>query len=138
MAASRDYQIEHGFERRVPAGQNAEITSTTSAAPEGREVPLVPETTVSLWSSYRLTPRFGFGAGVTSQSESFTSISNAVVLPSFTRVDAALFFVLTDNLKAQINVENLLDERYFSTAHNDNNIMPGSPRAVRVSLTGKF
>ncbi len=118
--------------------QEAEINSTTSAAPEGRKVPLVPETSFSLWSSYRLTPRFGFGAGVTSQSKSYASISNAVVLPSYTRVDAALFFVLTDNLKAQVNIENLLDERYYGTAHNDNNITPGSPRAVRVSLTGKF
>ena len=118
--------------------QEAEITSTTSAAPEGRNVPLVPETTFSLWSSYRITPRLGFGAGVTSQSKSFASISNAVVLPGYTRVDAALFFALTDNLKAQVNLENLFDERYFGTAHNDNNILPGSPRAVRVSLAAKF
>jgi catecholate siderophore receptor len=118
--------------------QEAEITSTTSAAPKGREIALVPETTFSLWSSYRPTPRFGFGAGVTSQSKSFASISNAVVLPGYTRVDAALFFVLTGNLKAQVNLENLLDERYYGTAHNDNNILPGSPRAVRLSLTGRF
>jgi catecholate siderophore receptor len=118
--------------------QDAEIRSTTSAAPAGRKVPLVPERTLSLWSSYRPLPWLGFGAGVTSQSSSFASISNAVTLPAFTRVDAALFFALSANLKAQINVENLLGERYFATAHNDNNIMPGSPRAVRASLSVRF
>ena len=44
----------------------------------------------------------------------------------------------TENLTAPVNLENLLDERYYGTAHNDNNILPGSPRAVRVSLTGRF
>jgi catecholate siderophore receptor len=118
--------------------QDAEITSTTGAAPQRREVPLVLERSLSVWSSYQPTARFGFGAGVVHQSSSFASISNAVVLPGYTRADAALFFVLTDNLKAQINAENLLDERYFGTAHNDNNILPGSPRAVRASLTARF
>lgn len=118
--------------------QDAEITSTTSAAPAGREVPLVPERSFSLWSSYRPLDWFGVGAGLVSQSKSYASISNAVVLPGYTRVDAGLFFVLSDNLKAQINVENLFDKRYFGTAHNDNNIMPGSPRAVRATLTTRF
>lgn len=118
--------------------QDAEITSTTSAAPAGREVPLVPARTASLWSSYRPTERFGFGAGVVSQSRSFTSVSNAVELPGYTRFDAAVFVKLTDNLKAQVNIENLFDERYFGTAHNDNNITPGSPRAVRASISARF
>jgi catecholate siderophore receptor len=120
------------------AFQDAEISSTTSAAPVGREVPLVPARTFSLWSSYRPTDRFGFGAGVVHQSRSFASISNAVVLPGYTRADAALFFVLSEDLKAQVNIENLFDERYYGTAHNDNNITPGSPRAVRASITARF
>jgi len=38
-------------------------------------------------------------------------------------------------LRAQINVENVFDRRYFITSHSNNNISPGSPRAPRVSLT---
>jgi catecholate siderophore receptor len=37
-----------------------------------------------------------------------------------------------------VNVENLFDEEYFGTAHNDNNITPGSPTAARVMLTTRF
>lgn len=55
-----------------------------------------------------------------------------------TRVDAALFFTLNEHVEAQINVENLFDETYWGTAHNDNNITPGSPRAVRLALTTRF
>jgi len=120
------------------AWQDAEITSTTSAAPAGREVPLVPEHTFSLWNKYELTDRFGVGLGVIHQTKMFASISNSVTLPGFTRVDAAAFVRLTERLQAQVNVENLFDKRYFPTSHGDNNILPGAPRAVRVSLNASF
>lgn len=127
------WQIIGGY-----AYQKARITSTTIAAPAGRSVPLVPQHSASLWSKYQLTPHFGLGLGVISQSEVFTSISNAVTLPSFTRVDAALFFRLSEHLEAQVNVENLFDRRYYATAHNDNNITPGSPIAVRLGLRARM
>jgi catecholate siderophore receptor len=120
------------------AYQDAEIRRTTTAAPAGRAAPLAPEHTFSLWNNYRFSPMWGAGLGVTHQSDAFASISNAVTLPSFTRVDAALFLTLSERLEAQLNLENVFDETYWATAHNDNNITPGSPRAVRVTLTTRF
>jgi catecholate siderophore receptor len=32
----------------------------------------------------------------------------------------------------------VFDKRYFITSHSNNNISPGSPRAVRVSVTAGF
>src|SRR3546814_8600222 len=52
-------------------------------------------------------------------------------LPAFTRVDAALFFKANERLEFQVNVEKLLDESYFSDAHNNNNITPGAPINAR-------
>jgi catecholate siderophore receptor len=49
-----------------------------------------------------------------------------------------VFFTLNDHLRAQVNVENLFDEEYFITSHSNNNISPGSPRAVRASMTAGF
>jgi catecholate siderophore receptor len=120
------------------AFQDAEITRTTSSAPKGRDVALVPEHQLSLWNTYAISPMWRVGLGATHQSDMYASISNAVTLPSFTRVDAAVFFTLNDHFQAQLNVENLFDEEYHWTAHNDNNITPGSPTAVRVSLTTRF
>jgi len=118
--------------------QEAEITETTSAAPAGREVPLVPTHLASAWTRYDVSDRFGIGLGVIHQSESFTGISNAVELPGFTRVDLGLFLKLTDQVRAQVNVENLLDEDYFPTAHSDNNITPGAPLNARFTLRVGF
>lgn len=127
------WQIAGGY-----AHQNVEITRTTTAAPAGRVVPLTPEHTFSLWNMVRFNPRWSAGLGVIHQSESFASISNAVTLPDFTRLDASIVFAINEEVEAQLNVENLLDEEYWATAHNDNNIMPGSPTAVRVTLRSRF
>lgn len=120
------------------AYQEAEITRTTSAAPEGTEVPLVPQHQFALWNRYRFTPGWGAGIGATSLSDMYASISNAVTLPSFTRVDAAVFFTPSERFEARLNIENLLDETYWWTAHNDNNITPGSPTAFRLGATMRF
>jgi catecholate siderophore receptor len=120
------------------AWQDAEITRTTSTAPAGRAIALVPEQQFSLWNTYRLTSMWRAGLGVTHQSDMYASIGNAVILPSFTRVDAAAFLTLNEHLEAQLNIENVFNETYWGSAHNDNNITPGSPRAVRVSVAVRF
>ena len=68
----------------------------------------------------------------------FTSTSNDVVLPGFTRFDGAVYFNQSETLEWQINIENLTDRRYFSTAHNDNNISVGAPRAVLLTANLSF
>ncbi len=127
------WQVSAGF-----AWQDAEIAATTSAAPAGRKVALVPRTQASLWNRYDVSDRFGLGVGVIHQASSFTSISNAVVLPAYTRIDAAVFVRVAAALDLQVNVENLFDTGYFPTAHNDNNISTGGPRSARLTLRTRF
>jgi catecholate siderophore receptor len=141
--AQRSRGFELGLERsisdrwQVSAGyawQKAKITETTTAAPEGRQVPLVPRHSFSLWNRYDVSESLGLGLGVIARSKSFASISNQVKLPAYARVDAAAYYRLTSGVEAQINVENLFDADYFPTAHNDNNIAPGAPRTVKGTL----
>ena len=127
------WQLAAGF-----AAQRATIVSTTTAAPAGRSVPLVPHRTLSLWNRYQLHPALGVGAGIVHQAKVYTAIDNVVTLPPFTRADAALFYTVNRFVHAQANVENLFDRRYYATAQGNNNIMPGAVRTVRVSLTTGF
>lgn len=127
------WEIAGGFAR-----QNAFISSNTASATAGLRVPLVPGTTLSLWNKYQVASPLGIGLGVVHQTGMYAAIDNAVRLPAFTRVDAALFIGLGAHLRAQMNLENLFDERYYPLAHSNNNITPGSPRAVRLSLTTGF
>lgn len=72
--------------------------------------------------------------GIIHQGAQYASISNAVELPSYTRIDAALFYTLSERFELQLNIENLNDETYWFTAHNDNNITPGAPLVGRLKL----
>lgn len=120
------------------AYQDAEITATSTAGIAGRTLALVPEHSFSFWSTYQVLPRWRVGAGVIHQGDRFATVSNAVTLPDFTRVDAAVFYTLSDAIDLQVNVENLTNALYFPTAHNDNNITPGAPRNVRAALRARF
>ena len=120
------------------ANQSATVTSATAAAPEGARVALVPRNTVSLWNRYQVASSLGFGMGVIYQDEMFAAIDNTVTLPSFVRVDAAAYYTVNRWVRLQANVENVFDRSYFPTANSNNNITPGSPRAVRVTVATAF
>ena len=101
----------------------------------------VPEHQFALWNRYDFAERFGAGLGVIHQSSQFAANRTSPAttrLPAFTRIDAALFFDVSERLALQLNVENLLDERYFADAHNNNNITPGAPLNARLTARVKF
>ena len=127
------WQIALGYARI-----DAEISSTTAAAPAGRRVAQTPRDQLTLWNRYQASERIGVGLGVYHQSSQFASISNATRLPGYTRVDAALYVTIADGVEAQVNVENLLGETYFPNAHNDNNISTGAPRNARLTVNFAF
>ena len=115
----------------------ARVTADTAAAPAGRRVGLVPRSQLSLWSTYDFPKGWGAGGGILDQSKVFTSFSNAVELPGFTRVDAVAYYRVR-GYRIAVNAENVLNTRYYPTAHGDNNISPGAPRNVHVTLSATF
>jgi catecholate siderophore receptor len=64
----------------------------------------------------------------------YTTASNKVSLPGFSRLDAAIYYKASEYLKLQANIENMADKRYYPSAHNDNNISIGTPREVKLSM----
>lgn len=132
-SVTRDWKIAGGY-----AYQNAFITSDTTAARAGAQVAQVPHHTFSLWNNYRIVPRLGAGLGIVHRSDMFAAVDNTVVLPGYTRADAAVFFSISEKWRLQANLENLFDRKYYRNADGNNNISPGSSRAVRVGLTARF
>ncbi len=117
---------------------DGEIRSTTSAAPAGRRMEQLPKHHLAAWSRYDFSKNFGVGLGLVHSSRQFASVSNAVVLPAYTRVDAAAYFSVSENVALQINVENLFDERYYASAHGDNNIQPAKPLSATFGARVAF
>ena len=127
------WQLNFGY-----TWQEGEIRSATSAAPAGRQLEKLPHHQASAWTRYDLTPRFALGLGVLHQSGQFATISNAVRLPAYTRIDAAAYFDVSETFALQLNVENVTDANYYASAHTDNNIQPGDPINVKLTARLKF
>ena len=98
----------------------------------------MPHHGFSLWNRYQVRTRLGAGLGILNRSDMYAAIDNTVTLPQYTRVDAALFYSLTEKVRLQANVENLLDRKYYVNADSNTNISPGFPRAVRIGMTARF
>ena len=120
------------------AYQDAFISSATVSALKGAQVALVPHHTFSLWNNYRVHPRLGLGLGLIHRSDMFAAIDNAVVLPGYTRADAAVFFSITEKWRVQANFQNVFDNTYYVNADGNNNISPGAPRGARLALIARF
>ena len=130
---TRDWKVMGGY-----AYQDSRVTSATSAAPQGARVAQVPRHTFSLWNTYRFSGKFGMGLGIIHRSDMYAAIDNKVVLPGYTRADAALYYSITEHVSLQANLENLVNTKYFINADGNDNISPGHPRSVRLALTWKF
>lgn len=123
------------------AYQDSEVQNTANSAVganSGNQLAQVPKHSVSFWNRYDISEQWGVGVGFTARSAVYTNTDNKVVLPGYGRVDVAAFYQPLESLKVQVNVENLLDKHYFASAHGNNNILPGSPTAVRLGVSYKF
>ncbi|MFZ6799089.1 TonB-dependent receptor [Undibacterium sp. Di24W] len=121
------------------AYQDAKITRAQSATVKaGATLAQVPTHSASLWNRYDLNSQWGVAAGLVYRGTIYPSTDNTVELPGFTRVDAALYYAWDKNIQLQLNVENLADKKYYASANSNNNITPGSPRAVRLGINFKY
>lgn len=119
--------------------QHAVLTATQSAsARDGAQVAHVPRHSLSLWNRYDFSPVWGAALGLIARSAVWASTSNTVALPGFARLDGALYYKPNSSFQLQLNLENLTDQTYYASAHSNDNIAPGSPRALRMTAAWKF
>ena len=112
------------------------IDGETSSGGQPKEI---PESTYSIWTTYDVNPKFGWALGVMHQGESAVKDNKPdLLLPAYTRVDAAVYYTIADDLKLQLNLENLLDEVYFPHSHSTHQVAVGESRNVRFSLRKDF
>ncbi len=106
----------------------------------GKKLFAVPEFFGSIWGKYDITNHFSIGTGIFAATESPGDRANTFDLPSYVRWDAMAayrFDIGKTKLTAQVNVNNLLDERYYN--HTGGfpermGVTPASPRTVIGSL----
>ena len=102
--------------------------------PTGLRPRELPENMLSFWTRFQVTPYLGVGLGLTHQDESFINNSNSASLPSYTRVDAAVYYDVSESLSLQLNLDNLGDKLYFPNAHSTHQVTVGEPINARFSI----
>ncbi len=125
------------------AHQDAEVSEDQSngAIAKGTRVGQTPEHMLSLWNRYDFNESWGAALGVISRSAMYAltpTATSSTILPGFTRYDAAVFWKPEKNTRVQLNIENLTNKDYALSAHNNNNILPGSPISARLNVIYNF
>ena len=105
--------------------------------PVGDRLVNVPETQATFNARYDIpnTP-FGVGGSVYYVGAREASLPNTFTVPSYTRVEAALFWKATPRIEVAVNVQNLGDVRYYDS--QDNSLYPGAPRSVLGTVRLSF
>jgi catecholate siderophore receptor len=99
----------------------------------------VPGKTFSLWNLYKYNEKLSFGLGIINKGATKGKYKpDAVYLPSYTRLDLAAYYKIDDNMRLQLNVENVTDEVYFPHSYGDHQISVGAPMHATLKLVGRF
>ena len=105
----------------------------------GRWLSLTPETSGSVWTTYRTPIKLRIGGGLRYQGDAYVNAANTILLPSATVVDAMAEYPIRDALVLRLNVYNLTDERYIRSINNNGGrYNPGPTRSALVSLAFDF
>ena len=98
----------------------------------------LPETMYSVFVEHQANDRLNFGIGLTYQDESLIKDGSIAYLPDYTRIDASLSYIVSDEMTVRVNVENLVDEEYYPHAHSTHQASVGDPMNAQISVTRKF
>ena len=110
----------------------SDLSGETSSGGIPREI---PEHTLSAYVTYQMNDQLSWALGLTQQGESkIKDNTPGLVLPEYTRVDLAAYYVVAKNLTVQMNVENLMDELYFPHSHSTHQATVGESLNTRVSM----
>jgi outer-membrane receptor for ferric coprogen and ferric-rhodotorulic acid len=142
--APRDFESE-GFELEfsgeVTEGLNigAGYTQVDIENDSGKDVRhFVPKKLLKASTSYRLPslPAMRVG-GVIKWQDDITTEDGLVEQEAYTLVDVAVHYDLTPTLGLSVNVDNVTDEKYFSSLYWDQAFY-GAPRNVKFAVSWKY
>jgi catecholate siderophore receptor len=134
------------------AYMESEVISSTNANQVGNPLANVPNHTLNLWGSYKLTPKFEFGGGANAISQRVASITafdstggtiSGSTAGSLKKVDGYITFnamakyQFTPKISMQLNIYNLTNEFYYDQLH-PSHVIPGVGRTLLLTTNIKL
>ena len=119
---------------------DSEITKAAynAIAQEGKPLPFVAKNSATLWSTYRVLPNLTLGAGAEYRDQVFVNTTAPKYLPTYTIYNAMAKYDVNKNVNVQLNVNNIGDKRYFTSAHAAHYAFEGNGRNAVLAINFKY
>lgn len=108
-----------------------------SASASGLPMVMAPKHNFTLWTTYRVTPKFTIGGGATVSTLTYASVTSTVRkwTPGYAKFDAMMSYKINKSMDIQLNIQNLFDKKYFATAYPiDATWAPGRSAMVTMNF----
>lgn len=105
---------------------------------KGKQLPNVPKNSVTLWSTYQVSPHVTLGAGAVYADKVFGDAANTKWVPGYVRYDAMLRYDVNKDVNLQLNLNNLSDKRYFTKAYASHYATEAEGRSAVLALNFKY
>ncbi|WP_336010579.1 TonB-dependent siderophore receptor [Acinetobacter calcoaceticus] len=125
---------------------DSELTKAAynAVAQEGKPLPFVAKNSATLWSTYRILPKLTVGAGAEYRDKVFTNTNTGTTmledkyLPTYTLYNAMAKYDVNKNVNLQLNINNISDKRYFTSAHAAHYAFEGNGRNAVLAINFKY
>ncbi|MFT3819372.1 MAG: TonB-dependent siderophore receptor [Rubrivivax sp.] len=105
---------------------------------KGTRPSLTPEHSGTVWSTYQVTPKLRFGAGLNFRSSQTPNRNPGFAVPSYVTGDLMAEYALIQNqLTLKLNVTNLSNKLYADSLYTGHYI-PGAGRLIQVTASWKY
>lgn len=136
-----NWQLQGGY-----AYDHAYIAqSVTNPFTIGSQLVNAPRNSANFWSRYNVPQGrligLGFGLGLVYVGQQWAgdpTTTRYYLLPSWTRVDGAIYYKLSRRYDLALNIHNLLDKHYIQGAESANDLIPGEQRLITLSFGARF
>ncbi len=105
----------------------------------GKRLPLTPEFSGSIWTTYRLPRNLTVGGGIRHTGPVYVNQANTIRVPGYQLIDMVAEYPLNTHLSLRVNASNLGGVTYIRNVNNNGGrYNPGYSRAVLVTTSVQF
>jgi catecholate siderophore receptor len=115
----------------------SEVLESNTPAEVGKELANTPESSASLWTTYRFRRGLEVGGGLQFVDDRWNAPTNVRLAPSYWKVDATVAYPVNERLSLRLNAFNLTDEEYIDRV-GGGHFVPGAGRSASISADIDF
>lgn len=139
---TKDWQVTAGLVLQRGKG-DLKAAAATAAADGSTDLPFIPETAFTLWSTYKVDNNLSVGGGASYTSKIKKSKDGNATGPkeiqSYWVASAMASYKVNKNVSLRFNVDNLFDKFYVASINRGGNrYFPGAERTYRLTANFDF